>query len=531
MGSMGSTGSMGRLGSGGGDALGRFLVGPDALQASAAAMARTSCAATLRLQLALAEWLQQQAEEAVPPGSFDARRALYGTRPEQMQRKLDAVRYCAAQVGFDWRQAAGRELVAAWLLRELPECVAVPCERRESREAGVAAALPGGAAAAGGAPDGAAADPAAAPAAPSLPEDPDARLGATVVHETRWTLPNGDPVDCVVAVEEEKERIFDGTVLVRGTYDGQVSGASYEPGPWTWHERRGMWVRDAFPHDVLVVTQCGHCFSERMWNVVMSTSIERVSAHRFTARKAKCCAPLAGMQRICGQRLSEAQGFRVTGCRPRRPFYRRDEGGEGGAAAAPAAPTLAVPGAPPYVNVTGVAVHGSWGSRVDQTVRLLLALRARATMLGDPGAAKVILFSRQEAVLKLLAAACAMNGISAVQYGSKGGGGGGAHHELTAFLGRPSVQALLLSAQRDASGLTLTAASHVVIVEPQPDVATEQQMIGRVHRIGQTRQTHVHRIVVEGTFEPHVAAARLGERSLQVDPEAIDEEEDEDEVM
>ena len=75
-------GSTGRLGSGGGDALSRFLVGPKALQASAAAMARTCCAATLRLQLALAEWLQMQAEEAVPPSSFDARRALYGTRPE-----------------------------------------------------------------------------------------------------------------------------------------------------------------------------------------------------------------------------------------------------------------------------------------------------------------------------------------------------------------------------------------------------------------------------------------------------------------
>ena len=89
-------------------------------------------------------------------------------------------------------------------------------------------------------------------------------------------------------------------------------------------------------------------------------------------------------------------------------------------------------------------------------------------------------------------------------------------------------QVLLLSAQRDASGLTLTAASHVIIVEPQPDVATEQQMIGRVHRIGQTRQTHVHRIVVEGTFEPHLAKARLGERaSIQADA-PVEMEEDEE---
>ena len=62
------------------------------------------------------------------------------------------------------------------------------------------------------------------------------------------------------------------------------------------------------------------------------------------------------------------------------------------------------------------------------------------------------------------------------------------------------------SAQHNASGLTLTAASHV-IVEPQPDVA-EQQMIGRVHRIGQTRQTHVHRVMVDGTFEAQLAVER-----------------------
>ena len=48
----------------------------------------------------------------------------------------------------------------------------------------------------------------------------------------------------------------------------------------------------------------------------------------------------------------------------------------------------------------------------------------------------------------------------------------------------------------------------MIIVEPQPDVAVEQQMIGRVHRIGQTRQTHVHRVMVGGTFEEQLAVER-----------------------
>ena len=49
----------------------------------------------------------------------------------------------------------------------------------------------------------------------------------------------------------------------------------------------------------------------------------------------------------------------------------------------------------------------------------------------------------------------------------------------------------------------------MIICEPQPDVAVEQQMVGRVHRIGQTRQTHVHRVVISGTFEPVLASERL----------------------
>ena len=50
------------------------------------------------------------------------------------------------------------------------------------------------------------------------------------------------------------------------------------------------------------------------------------------------------------------------------------------------------------------------------------------------------------------------------------------------------------------SGYALTCARHVVILEPQLDLATELQMIGCVHRIGQTRQAYVHRLCVDGSF-------------------------------
>ncbi|GIL56939.1 hypothetical protein Vafri_12224 [Volvox africanus] len=77
------------------------------------------------------------------------------------------------------------------------------------------------------------------------------------------------------------------------------------------------------------------------------------------------------------------------------------------------------------------------------------------------------------------------------------------------ILTKPRV--LLLQLKQGGAGLNLTEAQHVVLVEPQLDPAAEVQAVGRVHRIGQGRPTHVHRFVVAHTVEEQVhklAAAR-----------------------
>lgn len=58
--------------------------------------------------------------------------------------------------------------------------------------------------------------------------------------------------------------------------------------------------------------------------------------------------------------------------------------------------------------------------------------------------------------------------------------------------------------KQGGAGLNLTEAQHVVLVEPQLDPAAEAQAVGRVHRIGQARPTHVHRFVVAHTVEEQV---------------------------
>jgi len=83
---------------------------------------------------------------------------------------------------------------------------------------------------------------------------------------------------------------------------------------------------------------------------------------------------------------------------------------------------------------------------------------------------------------------------------------------------------LILSLERAASGLNLTAANHVLFVHPMnaATVSTandyEQQAIGRIRRVGQTRsEVHVWRFVTANTVEEHISklhrAAASGQTS------------------
>ena len=69
------------------------------------------------------------------------------------------------------------------------------------------------------------------------------------------------------------------------------------------------------------------------------------------------------------------------------------------------------------------------------------------------------------------------------------------------FQNREDVKVLLLPITAGAQGLNLIEASHVLLVEPILNPAQELQAIGRVHRIGQTKATTVHRFLIRSTIE------------------------------
>ena len=73
---------------------------------------------------------------------------------------------------------------------------------------------------------------------------------------------------------------------------------------------------------------------------------------------------------------------------------------------------------------------------------------------------------------------------------------------------------LLISLQAGGTGLNLTAADHVFLLDPWWNPAVEDQAADRAHRIGQTRPVLVHRLVAADTVEERVLALQATKRSL-----------------
>ncbi len=146
-------------------------------------------------------------------------------------------------------------------------------------------------------------------------------------------------------------------------------------------------------------------------------------------------------------------------------------------------------------------IKGSYGAKIETVVRDLRLLQEYATrQVVERGNTpdtnhRCVVFSQWSELLQILSAAMERNGIPHVV------------GDIEAFRQRTEpFCALLLPIRTGANGLNLTEARHVLLLEPLLDPAAELQAIGRIHRIGQTCSTFVHRYVVQGTVEEHVQA-------------------------
>ncbi|HSJ99240.1 MAG TPA: DEAD/DEAH box helicase, partial [Myxococcota bacterium] len=72
---------------------------------------------------------------------------------------------------------------------------------------------------------------------------------------------------------------------------------------------------------------------------------------------------------------------------------------------------------------------------------------------------------------------------------------------------------LLASLKAGGTGLNLTAADHVFLLDPWWNPAVEDQAADRAHRIGQTRPVEIHRLVAAQTVEERVLALQGRKRA------------------
>ncbi|MFP8874392.1 MAG: DEAD/DEAH box helicase, partial [Myxococcota bacterium] len=73
---------------------------------------------------------------------------------------------------------------------------------------------------------------------------------------------------------------------------------------------------------------------------------------------------------------------------------------------------------------------------------------------------------------------------------------------------------MLISLKAGGTGLNLTAADHVFLLDPWWNPAVEDQAADRAHRIGQTRPVVVHRLVTRDTVEERILELHAHKRGL-----------------
>ena len=138
-----------------------------------------------------------------------------------------------------------------------------------------------------------------------------------------------------------------------------------------------------------------------------------------------------------------------------------------------------------------IKIQGSLSTKMEGVVRTMLKIKEK-----DPQA-KALIFSTWLEVLQVLSDSLAQNGVIHRTLLNSNN----FQSNLSAFKNSEEITALLLPVHVGANGLNLTEATHIILVEPILNKGEELQALGRIHRIGQTKTTYVHRMVVRNTIE------------------------------
>ena len=117
------------------------------------------------------------------------------------------------------------------------------------------------------------------------------------------------------------------------------------------------------------------------------------------------------------------------------------------------------------------------------------------------GQHKILVFSQFVTMLDLLRIELEKSGIGYVYLT---GAVKNREAVVTQFQNNPQVRVFLLSLKAGGTGLNLTAASYVYLVDPWWNPAVEEQAIDRAYRIGQHQNVQAIRLICPGTVEEKI---------------------------
>lgn len=132
---------------------------------------------------------------------------------------------------------------------------------------------------------------------------------------------------------------------------------------------------------------------------------------------------------------------------------------------------------------------------------------------------KVIIFSQFTSLFDLMNIAFKREGIDFLRY--DGSMQMEQKNDVIKQFYQGSQRSLLISLRAGNVGLTLTCASHVIIMDPFWNPYVEEQAMDRAHRIGQQKEVKVYRLLIDGTVESRIVS--LQEEKKELISGALDE--------
>jgi len=149
------------------------------------------------------------------------------------------------------------------------------------------------------------------------------------------------------------------------------------------------------------------------------------------------------------------------------------------------------------------------GQEVEDSAKLALLLDRLETAVADGH--KALVFSQWTSLLDLVEPRLDEAGIPYTRLDGTTRDRAGVLRRFQEETGPP---VFLVSLRAGGTGLNLTAADHVFLLDPWWNPAVEEQAADRAHRIGQDRPVFVYRMVAENTVEERILALQEKKRSL-----------------